>query len=134
MPASTSRQRAPLFGESGTKINFLSHFFDGSADNAAYQALQGLEKDGATVDLFTNDGFVAGQMIVRALEASGTDADKMVAALEGWSFGPGTDAIRAEDHASGFQRRSRRTAAAWSRSLVNTLDAAAVAPPVTPFK
>ena len=33
----------PVFGESGTKINFLSHFFDGSADNAAYQA-QGLEE------------------------------------------------------------------------------------------
>ena len=36
-----------LFGEASTQINFLSHFFDGSADNAAYQALdEGLKEQG----------------------------------------------------------------------------------------
>jgi branched-chain amino acid transport system substrate-binding protein len=40
-------------------------------------------------------------MMVRALKASTTDVDRMVAALEGWSFtGPkGQQQIRASDHA-----------------------------------
>ena len=91
-----------IFGEASTQINFLSHFFDGSADNAAYKALdEGMKEQGATVDLFTNDGFVAAQMIVHAIEASDSDVDAMVSALEGWKFeGPkGQLEIRAEDHA-----------------------------------
>ena len=49
-------------------------------------------------DLFTPDGFVAGQMIVQALTgAKGDDVDKMISALEGWNFvGPkGQQSIRA---------------------------------------
>ena len=91
-----------IFGKASTQINFLSHFFDGSADNAAYKALdEGMKEQGATVDLFTNDGFVAAQMIVHAIEASDSDVDAMVSALEGWKFeGPkGQLEIRAEDHA-----------------------------------
>ncbi|EWT01891.1 amino acid ABC transporter substrate-binding protein [Intrasporangium oryzae NRRL B-24470] len=129
-----------LFGASGTKISFLSHFFEGAADNAAYRALDaGLKKQGATVDLFTNDGFVAGQMIVHALEASGTDTDAMVKALEGWSFeGPkGQMQIRAEDHAllqPMFTASLTKQGATFVPQRVNTLDPAAVAPPVTPFQ
>ena len=129
-----------LFGESGAKISFLSHFFDGAADNAAYTALEeGLAKEGATVDLFTNDGFVAGLMIAHALEAGGTNADAMVAALEGWSFeGPkGAMQIRAEDHAllqPMFTATLKKDGTNVVPQLVNTLEPAAVAPPVTPFK
>lgn len=129
-----------LFGEVGTKIDFLSHFFDGAADNAAYTALKdGLAKQGASVDLFTNDGFVAGQMIVHALETGGTDVDKMVTGLEGWSFeGPkGKLTIRAEDHAllqPMFTATLKKDGTNVVPRLVKTLDPQSVAPPVTPFK
>jgi branched-chain amino acid transport system substrate-binding protein len=130
----------PLFGEVATKISFLSHFFDGAADNAAYQALdKGMKAQGATVDLFTTDGFVAGQMIVHALEAGGGDVEKMVTALEGWKFdGPkGSLEIRAEDHAllqPTFTATLNKDGTNVVPRLVDTLDPAAVAPPVTPFK
>ncbi len=129
-----------LFGAAGTKIEFLSHFFDGAADNAAYQALdKGMKAQNASVDLFTNDGFVAGQMIVHALEASGTDTDAMVSALEGWSFeGPkGQMQIRKEDHAMlqpMFTASLKKEGDNYVAVLGKTLDAATVAPPVTPFK
>lgn len=92
----------PVFGPVAERIQFLSHFFPGAGDNEAYRALEsGLAEQGAEVDLFTNDGFVAAQMIVRALGAGGDDPDAMVAALEGWTFtGPkGETTVRAEDHA-----------------------------------
>ncbi|MGO4598741.1 substrate-binding domain-containing protein [Terrabacter sp. 2RAF25] len=130
----------PLFGAVATKINFLSHFFEGAAQNPAYQALDaGMKKQGATVDLFTNDGFVAGQMIVHALEGGGDDVEKMVTSLEGWSFeGPkGNLEIRADDHAllqPMFTATLKKDGSNVVPQLVDTLDAAAVAPPVTPFK
>lgn len=129
-----------LFGASATKIDFLSHFFDGAADNAAYQALDaGMKKQGGTVDLFTNDGFVAAQMVVHALEASADDTGAMVKALEGWSFeGPkGSMEIRAEDHAllqPMFTASLVKEGDGYVAKLDKTLDPAAVAPPVTPFK
>ncbi len=53
-------------------------------------------------DLFTESGFNAAIMLVKALEATGGDpaADGLIAALEGMSFdGPkGSYSIRAEDH------------------------------------
>jgi branched-chain amino acid transport system substrate-binding protein len=128
-----------LFGEVGTKINFLSHFFDGAADNPAYQALaKGLKAQGSTVDLFTNDGFVAGQMIVHALEAGG-NVDTMVSALEGWSFeGPkGQMTIRPEDHAllqPMFTASLKKDGSNVVPQRLDTLSPEAVAPPVTPFK
>ncbi|MDN5794521.1 MAG: substrate-binding domain-containing protein [Intrasporangium sp.] len=129
-----------LFGAAGTKIDFLSHFFDGAADNAAYQALAaGMKAQNASVDLFTNDGFVAGQMIVHALEASGENTDAMVAALEGWTFeGPkGQVQVRAADHAMlqpMFTATLKKEGDSYVPVLGKTLDAATVAPPVTPFK
>jgi branched-chain amino acid transport system substrate-binding protein len=129
-----------LFGESATKIDFLSHFFDGAADNEAYQALDaGMKEQGATVDLFTNDGFVAAQMVVHALEASTDDVDAMVGALEGWSFdGPkGSMEIRAEDHAMlqpMFTASLEKQGDGYVPVLEDTLDPSSVAPPVTPFK
>ncbi|MBG0561135.1 substrate-binding domain-containing protein [Actinoplanes aureus] len=88
------------FGAGGTKLNLLAHYFDGAADNPAYQALKAAVPDGKT-DLFHPDGFAAAQMIVHAVQSSPDDADKMVAALEGHSFDSvkGKLTIRAEDHA-----------------------------------
>ncbi|NHA69432.1 substrate-binding domain-containing protein [Phycicoccus flavus] len=129
-----------LFGASATKIDFLSHFFDGAADNEAYQALaDGMEKEGGSVDLFTNDGFVAAQMIVHALEASPDDTDAMVGALEGWTFtGPkGEMEIRAEDHAllqPMFTASLEKDGDALTATPEETLDPEQVAPPVTPIQ
>ncbi len=129
-----------IFGKASTQINFLSHFFDGAADNAAYKALdEGMKEQGATVDLFTNDGFVAAQMIVHAIEASDSDVDAMVKSLEGWKFeGPkGQLEVRAEDHAL-LQPRFTATLKQEGTNVVavrgETLDPATVAPPVKPFK
>ena len=61
-----------------------------------------MRKRSQVPDLFTPDGFVAGQMLVRAIgTGSPSDVNKMIAALEGWSFtGPkGQQTIRASDHA-----------------------------------
>jgi branched-chain amino acid transport system substrate-binding protein len=61
-----------------------------------------MRKRGQVPDLFTPDGFVAGQMIVRALDvANGDNVDRMIGALEGWSFvGPkGQQTVRKSDHA-----------------------------------
>ena len=60
-----------------------------------------LEGTDQSAGLFVNDGFVAAQMVVRAIAEGGDDVDAMVAALEGWQFeGPKGDMeIRAEDHA-----------------------------------
>ena len=124
------------FGPVADKISFLSHFFDGATSTPAYQALDaGLKKQGQTVDLFTNDGFVAAQMVVRALGQGGDDVDKMVGALEGWSFqGPKGDlTIRAQDHAvlqPMFTARLVKDGTGWKPQLVSTVPADKVAPPV----
>jgi branched-chain amino acid transport system substrate-binding protein len=130
----------PVFGPVGERIQFLSHFFPGAADNEAYKALEsGLRAQGTSVDLFTNDGFVAAQMIVHALDAGGDDPDAMVKALEGWSFtGPkGESTIRAEDHAllqPMFTARLTAQGSGYVPQRVSVLAPDQVAPPVTPAK
>jgi branched-chain amino acid transport system substrate-binding protein len=125
----------PVFGPVADRIQFLSHFFPGAADNEAYRALQaGLAEQGAAVDLFTNDGFVAAQMVVRALQEGGDDPDAMVTALEGWSFtGPkGPSTVRAEDHAllqPMFTARLTAQGGGYAPQPVGTLSADQVAPP-----
>jgi branched-chain amino acid transport system substrate-binding protein len=98
-------QRAsyPTFGPVASKINFLSHYVHNAPQNRVNDFLvRSMRKRGQVPDLFTPDGFVAGQMIVRALgKGSASDVDKMISALEGWSFtGPkGQQTVRASDHA-----------------------------------
>jgi len=129
-----------LFGDAGDKISFLSHFFAGAAKNAPYTALEtGLKAQGKEVDLFDDDGFVAAQMVVRALSEGGGDVDKMVTALEGWKFeGPkGAMEIRPQDHAllqPMFTARLSKSGSTVTPQLVTTLAPADVAPPVTPVK
>ncbi|HET8615539.1 MAG TPA: substrate-binding domain-containing protein [Actinomycetales bacterium] len=129
-----------LFGSAGAKIDFLAHFCDGCADNPVYQALDaGMKKQGSTVDLFTNDGFVAAQMIVHALTAGGDDVEKMIGSLEGWKFdGPkGSMEIRAADHAMlqpMFTVHLVKEGDGFKAKLDKTLSPDQVAPPVTPFK
>jgi branched-chain amino acid transport system substrate-binding protein len=91
----------PLYGPAGPDIQFLSHYYSTAPDNEVNDAM--VDAVGADqTDLFTPDGFVAAQMIVRALtEAGPDDVEGMIGALEGWEFdGPkGPMTIRASDHA-----------------------------------
>ncbi|HWQ22867.1 MAG TPA: substrate-binding domain-containing protein [Gaiellaceae bacterium] len=92
----------PFYGPAGTKIKFLNHYNADAPKNTVNDWLKAkMKRRNQVPDLFTPDGFVAAQMIVRALKASTTDVEKMITALEGWSFtGPkGQQEIRASDHA-----------------------------------
>lgn len=126
----------PVFAPVAGELQFLSHFFPGAGDNEAYAALEaGVAEADLEPELFTNDGFVAAQMVVHALTEGGDDVDAMVSALEGWEFtGPKGDiTIRAEDHAMlqpMFTARLVAEGATLTAELVDTLDPDAVAPPV----
>lgn len=126
----------PTFGAAGNKISFLSHYFDGASDTEAAKALKA--KVG-TVDLFHPDGFAAAQMVVRAAQEGGDDVDKMVTALEGWSFdgvkGPMT--VRAEDHAllqPMYQAKLSGSGTDFTATAQKSLTGDETAPPVVAMK
>jgi branched-chain amino acid transport system substrate-binding protein len=126
------------FGAAGTKVSFLAHYFDGAADNDSYKALKQAVPGGA-VDLFHPDGFTAAQMLVHALQASGTDVDAMIKALEGWSFTgvKGQYTVRAADHAllqPMFQVKLTGSGSALKAELVKALTPDQVTPPVVAIK
>ncbi|MEU4771278.1 substrate-binding domain-containing protein [Micromonospora sp. NPDC023644] len=126
----------PTFGAAGSKISFLSHYFDGASDNEAVQALKA--KVG-TVDLFHPDGFAAAQMVVRAISEGGDDVEKMVKALEGWSFDgvKGKMTIRAEDHAllqPMFQAKLTGSGTAFTATAQKALTGDESAPPAVAMK
>jgi branched-chain amino acid transport system substrate-binding protein len=92
----------PFYGPASGKIKFLNHYNASAPKNKVNDWLVAkMKRRGQAPDLFHPDGFVAAQMIVRALKASPTNVDRMISALEGWSFtGPkGQQQIRASDHA-----------------------------------
>ncbi len=97
------RATYPTFGPVAGNISFLSHYvYNGPKNKVNDWLVTQMRKRGQVPDLFTPDGFVAGQMLVRAIgNGSATDVDKMISALEGWSFtGPkGQQQIRPSDHA-----------------------------------
>lgn len=123
------------FGAASEKIDFLNHYFAGAAGTDVEKAMiEHVEAAGGTADLFTPDGFVAAQMIVRAIEAGGgDDVDAMIAALEGWTFeGPKGQYTIRDDHAlvqPMFHARLVDDGGQWVPELVEKLDGAAVAPP-----
>ena len=105
----------PAYGPALGKIKFFTHYSASSPKNVVNDWLVAKMKRRSQVpDLFTPDGFVAAQMIVRALKASTTDVPKMISSLEGWSFtGPkGQQQIRASDHAM-LQPMFHAAAAKW---------------------
>jgi len=91
------------FGNVATKIQFLSHYVYTAPKNKVNDWLvQAMRKKGQAPDLFTPDGFVAAQMLARAIRTGGgEDVDKMIASLEGYKFlaPKGFQAIRPNDHA-----------------------------------
>ena len=84
-------------------ITFLSHYVSIAPDNKINDWLKAtMRKNNQIPDIFTPDGFVTAQMIVRAVQKSGgSDVDKMISALEGWQFAAskGVKRVRQEDHA-----------------------------------
>jgi branched-chain amino acid transport system substrate-binding protein len=136
-------QRAafPLFAPFASRLQFLSHYFyQASTTKANLYLVDTLKKQGRFPEIFDNDGFVAAQMIVHAVEtADGDDVGKTIAALEGWSFeGPkGHQTIRAADHAMiqpMFVAKLEGTGTAVEPRLLRTIPDGALAPPVRPFK
>ncbi|MEU7589422.1 substrate-binding domain-containing protein [Micromonospora sp. NPDC049230] len=130
------RSSWPTFGAAGTKISFLSHYFDGASDTEASKALKAKV---STIDLFHPDGFAAAQMVVRAVREGGDDVDKMVTALEGWSFDgvKGKMTIRAADHAllqPMFQAKLTGSGTAFTATAQKSLTGDETAPPAVAMK
>lgn len=123
------------YGAASDKISFLNHYFPGASGNEVEKAMiESVEAEGKKADLFTPDGFVAGQMIVQAVKEGGTDVDAMVAALEGFTFdGPkGETTVRASDHAliqEMYQAKLVEQDGEWVPELIEAVPADAVAPP-----
>lgn len=122
------------FGSGADKLNLLAHYFDGAADNPAYQALKAAVPGGRT-ELFHPDGFAAAQMIVHALTTSPDDVDKMVGALEGYSFDSvkGKLTVRADDHAL-LQPMFQAKLTGGKATLTGTITPADAAPPAAAMK
>nr|WP_217500890.1 substrate-binding domain-containing protein [Arthrobacter sp. C9C5] len=123
------------YGPASSKISFLNHYFPGVAGNEVEKKMiAAVEKAGHKADLFTPDGFVAGQLIVQAIKEGGSDPDAMVKALEGFSFdGPkGKETVRPSDHAliqDMYQAKLVQKGGTWAPELVKVVPGDTVAPP-----
>lgn len=84
-------------------IRFLSHYTALAPKSPVNDWLRKeMKKQKKLPDLFTPDGFVAAQMIGRAVtKGGGSDVDKMIESLEGWQFTApkGIQRVRESDHA-----------------------------------
>ena len=123
----------PFYGDAATGLSFLNHYFEGAPDNEVNDYLV---ENAEVVDLFTPDGFVAAQMIVRAVsEGSPDDVASMISALEGWTFDApkGTQTIRESHHAMlqpmFIVRLVEAGEGEYEAELVDALDPEATAPP-----
>ncbi|MGD0967453.1 MAG: ABC transporter substrate-binding protein [Candidatus Aquilonibacter sp.] len=137
-------QRAafPLFAKAGSKTNYIALYLPECSKSAPNEFLINADqKDlGKLPEDFENDGFVAAEMIVHAVEtANGDDVPKMISALEGYKFvGPkGPEQVRAADHAllePMFIAKLETKGTNVYPVCLRTLPPSAVAPPVKPFK
>ncbi len=128
------------FGETGTKIKFLSHYISTGPKNAVNDWLVAkMKRRGQVPDLFTPDGFTAALMITRAVgQAKGDDVEKMIAALEGWSFvaPKGLQRIRPQDHAMTqfmFQVRLVLKGGKLEPVVLKRVSPGNTQPPIRPF-
>ena len=68
-------------------LNFLSHYVAEAPKNKVNDWLVAkMKRRNQVPDIFTPDGFVAAQMIARAVTRGGDDVERMISALEGWQF------------------------------------------------
>jgi branched-chain amino acid transport system substrate-binding protein len=121
-------------------IQFLSHYVAEAPKNKVNDWLKAqMKRRNQVPDIFTPDGFVAAQMIVRAVQkGGGDDVDRMIASLEGWQFvGPkGMQRIRQADHAMlqpMFHVRLRQVGGTFRAVPVKTFSPGNLQPPVRPF-
>jgi branched-chain amino acid transport system substrate-binding protein len=121
-------------------IQFLSHYVAEAPKNKVNEWLKAqMKRRNQVPDIFTPDGFVAAQMIVRAIQkGGGDDVDKMISALEGWQFvGPkGAQRIRQADHAMlqpMFHVRLRQAGTKFQAVPVKAFSPGNLQPPVRPF-
>jgi branched-chain amino acid transport system substrate-binding protein len=130
----------PFYGTIGTSFNYLSLYVsNGSTNKPNEYLIKAMEqKYHQQPDLFTPDGFVWAQMLVRAIQTGdGTNVNSMIKGLAGWSFlaPKGEETIRASDHAMlqpMYQVSLVQTINGGFKPVVlSTLSAAATAPPVT---
>jgi branched-chain amino acid transport system substrate-binding protein len=130
----------PFYGNAGTKFDYVSLYFYQAPKNPAndYLVTQMKQRYQSVPDLFTPDGFVAAQMITRAIQAGGgTDVSAMIKALNGWTFQApkGTQQIRASDHAMlqpMYQAKlTEQSATAFTPVLGKTLTLSDTAPAPT---
>ena len=90
-------------------------------------------------DIFTPDGFVAAQMLARAITTGGgSDVEKMISALEGYEFlaPKGMQRIRPEDHAMSqpmFHVGLVVKNGKLQPEVLSTVSPGNVNPPVRPF-
>ena len=129
-----------FYGTAGLKFNYISLYTYLSPHNSVndYLVSQMEKRYKTTPDLFTADGFVWSQMVVRALQkGGGTNVMKMIKGLEGWTFQApkGTQTIRAADHAMlqpMFQVQLVKTVTSTYQPVtLATISAAKTAPPVS---
>lgn len=122
-------------------IRFLSHYTTLAPKTAVNAWLRKeLKKQGKLSDLFTPDGFVAAQMLGRAItKGGGSDVDKMIDALEGWQFKApkGTQRIRESDHAMAqpmFEVKLVSVGGTYQAQVVKSYAPGTVMPAPNPFK
>ncbi|WP_020518870.1 substrate-binding domain-containing protein [Catelliglobosispora koreensis] len=119
----------PTFGAAGEKVSFLSHYFEGATTNDFTKAVT------SGLDIFSPDGFNAAQMIVQAIKEGGDNTEKMITALEGFSFDgiKGKNTVRKEDHAL-IQPMFQVKLAGGKPQLVKALTPEEVSPPAAAMK
>lgn len=130
----------PFFGAFGSNFNYISLYTYESPHNSVnnYLIEHMASQYKSVPDLFTADGFVWSQMVVRALQTGGdSNVNDMIKGLSGWTFDApkGVQTIRASDHAMlqpMFQVDLVKTlSGTYEPVTLNTLTAAETAPPVS---
>jgi branched-chain amino acid transport system substrate-binding protein len=131
----------PTLGPALAGVNLLSHYVaNGPKKNKVNTWLvKRLAKSKQVPDLFTPDGFVAAQLIFRAVQkADGDNVDKMISALEGWQFlaPKGKQRVRPQDHAMiqpMFQVQLVRKSGKYVPKVIKVISPGNVQPPVKSF-
>jgi branched-chain amino acid transport system substrate-binding protein len=136
-----NRATYSILGPTLTGVKFLSHYVYQAPKNKVNDWLvTQMKKRGQVPDLFTPDGFVAAEMVCRAVaKGNPGDVNSMIGALEGWQFlaPKGMQYIRPADHAMlqpMFQVSLVKQNGKYDAKVLKTVSPGNVQPPVTPFK
>jgi branched-chain amino acid transport system substrate-binding protein len=132
----------PIFGPQVPGVTLVSHYVYQAPKNAVNDWLvKRMKRNGQVPDIFTPDGFVAAQMICRAIAKGGdSSVDTMISQLEGWQFlGPkGKERIRPQDHAviqpMFLVQLVKSANGKYDVKVLKSVSPGNVQPPLTPFK